>query len=499
MELIWNEIAAPRLILLEKPQVLLEGAIPLPAGKDAAELIDYTAEAQLDSCRAETAKLSIDGRLTVRLIAADSAGEVFAFTSESPFSHTLTDAAIEPGMAAEVLPALSVLTVRRAPDGKLMLSAALDLDCAVISAAPVKALSRVNGVADMEIRTGEAQLTSRRLIGTNLIHLSDELSCDGADEVISSDLRLSVRDTAFENGGVTVSGVAVFTALCRSAGGELSQLSRSLPFRESVETDGTAEEVYAFAEVKNCAVRALGTEFSLVSAEADIELRVCGLRSAGVVLPLDAFSPGINFNCIKQKSTFLSVLGGAEQQHTVRENVTVPDGMPDIFTPLYVSARPVVTSAELTGGEFCIDGLLPTRLVYRSAGGGILSFTEDVPFSVSAAAPSGAVLPRLCLSCSCSITGGSGRTAQIGYQLTVSCEFWSELETELVVGLAEQNAERDEPSAERISGLIIHTAGEGETIFDIAKRFRVPTKTVRGLNPDLPEQLAAGEKILLVI
>ena len=77
MELIWNEIAAPRLILLEKPQVLLEGAIPLPAGKDAAELIDYTAEAQLDSCRAETAKLSIDGRLTVRLIAADSAGEVF--------------------------------------------------------------------------------------------------------------------------------------------------------------------------------------------------------------------------------------------------------------------------------------------------------------------------------------------------------------------------------------------------------------------------------------
>ena len=100
MELIWNEIAAPRLILLEKPQVLLEGAVPLPAGRDAAELIDYTAEAVLDSCRAETAKLNIDGRLSVRLLAADGGGEVFSFTSESPFSHTLTNAAIEPGMAA---------------------------------------------------------------------------------------------------------------------------------------------------------------------------------------------------------------------------------------------------------------------------------------------------------------------------------------------------------------------------------------------------------------
>ncbi len=499
MELIWNEIAAPRLILLDKPQVLLEGTLPLPAGKAIRELIDCTAEAELDSCRTEAGKLSIDGRLSARLIAAGSEGEVFAFVSESPFSHTLSNAAIEPGMAAEVLPTISVLTVRSTPDGQLMLSAALDLDCAVVSAAPIKALARVSGAPDMEIRTGDAQLISRKIIGTNLIHLSDELSCDGADEVISSDLRLSVRDSVFENGGVTVSGVAVFSALCRSAGGELSQLTRSLPFRESVETDGTAEEVYAFASVKNCAVRALGTEFSLVAAEADIELRVCGLSRTEALLPLDAFSPTISFNCIKQKVCFLSVPGGAEQQHTVRENMTVPDGMPDIFTPLYVSARPVATSAVISEGELKVDGLLPTRFVYRSAGGSIMSFTEDLPFSASLTAPSGAMLPRLRLSCICSVTGGSGRTAQINCQLTVSCEFWSELQTELVVGLAEQNAAQDENCAERLSGLIIHTAAQGETLFDIAKRFRVPTKEVRELNPELSEALDAGQKILLIV
>lgn len=498
MELVWNEITAPRLILRETRQTLLEGAVPTPAGRSAAEILNYTAETALDSCRTESGKLNIDGRIEVRLVCTDDAGESYAFTSESPFSHTLANEAIEAGMTAEVLPQLSVLTLRRAPDGQIMLSAALDLDCAVISTAPIKALSRVNGVTDMEIRTGEASLCGRRLIGTNLIHLSDELSCDGADTVIVSDLRLSVRDTVLENGGVTVGGVAVVSALCRSNDGELLQLTRSLPFRESVETDGTAEEVYAFAAVKNSAVRALGTEFSLISVEADVELRVFGLKKTELVLPLDAYSPSINFNCIKQKASFLSVLGGAEPQHSIRENITVPDGMPDIFTALYVSARPILTGAELAEGELRLDGLLPTRLIYRSAGGSLSGFTEDVPFSFALTAPAGTQLPRITLGCTCSVTGGSGRAAQISYNLAAEAEFWGETRTELVVGLAEQNGESAAP-AESFSGIVIHTAAEGETLFDVAKRFRLPTKAVRELNPDCEGRLESGQKLLLIV
>ena len=495
MELIWNEINAPRLILRSTEQTLPEGSIPPPEGKTVAELLDHTAEIVLDSCRTEAGRLNIEGRLIVKVLAADENGELFAFTSEAPITHSVPGEGIEPGMGCEVLPKLTLLDLRRAPDGRLMLSAAVDLDCAVISAAPLRTLSGVNGVADMEIKTSEPPLVLRKELGSALLRLSDELSCDGADTVIASFVQLSIRDTAFENGGVTVSGVAFVNALCRSADGELVQLNRSLPFRQNVETDGTADEVYASASLKSASVTALGTEFSLVALEAEADIRVFGLRPTAPRLPLDVFSPTMNFSCIKQKTSLLSVLGGANSQHSLRESVTVPDGMPDIFTAAYASCHPVVTDARIAGGELTVDGLLPTRLIYRSAGGTLFTFTEEVPFNLRLAAPAGAQIPLVSMNGSCTITGASGRNAQIAYSLDVHAEFWNPAENELIVGLAESEEIAERPA----SGLVIYTVSEGETVFDIAKRFRLPTASVRELNPDLGETVSAGDKVLLIV
>ena len=502
MELIWNEINALQLILHSAEQEELEGELPLPAGRTAAEILDYSAQVTVDGCRLESGRMSVDGRITATLLAVDDAGDTFSFVSESPFSHSLVNAALESGMLGEASASLTLLSVRRAPDGRLLLSAVIDLDCFVTSAASLRTLGGVSGVRDMELKTRTASLTRRKELGSAIISVSDELSSGGADTVLTSRVRLSVRDTAFENGGVTVTGTASVSALCKSADGELLQLVRSIPFRESVQTDGMADDVYATAELRSSSVRALGTEFSLIAVEAAVELRVFALRTEELVLPLDAFSPSINFNCIRRETELLSPLGQSELTHTVRENLPVPDGMVDIFTALSVSARPVVTSSRVVGSELQLEGLLPTCVVYRTGGGKLDSFSDEVPFSLRMAAPAGAEFARVAADCSCSVTGGSGRAAQITYSIDCSAEFYGLLSTELAVGLAEQNAANKGAEnfvPEAFSGLIIHTASEEETVFDVAKRFRIPSARVRELNPECADRFNEGTKVLLIV
>ena len=53
MELIWNEINALQLILHSAEQEELEGELPLPAGRTAAEILDYSAQVTVDGCRLE--------------------------------------------------------------------------------------------------------------------------------------------------------------------------------------------------------------------------------------------------------------------------------------------------------------------------------------------------------------------------------------------------------------------------------------------------------------
>lgn len=501
MELIWNEINAVELILRETAQTQLEGAVPPPDGRTVRELPDYTAEVFVSSCRTDAGRLDIEGRITAELVAADDSGELYSFISESAFTHTLSNEALEPGMPADVIPSLTALSIRRAPDGRLLLSAVIDLDCMVTSARPIRAIGGVNGAPDMELKTREVPTRTRTELGNAVIRLSDEIASSGADTVLSSGVQLSVRDTAFENGGVTVSGMAAVTVLAKSADGELLQIIRNLPFRESVQTDGAADEVFALVRLNESSVRALGTEFSLISFEADAEIRVFGLRKTALQLPLDAFSPTINFDCVRKKTLLLSSLGGADSQHTVRENVSVPDGMADIFAALSVSARPIATNVGVAGGELTVEGLLPTRLVYRSDGGRIGAFSEDVPFAIRMAAPNGADTARLRMGCSCSVTGGSGRAAQITYSIGCAAEFWSTEPAELVVGLAERNGQAqtggDPFVPEAFTGMIIHTVGPDEDAFDIAKRFRLPTARVKELNPDQP--FSEGSKVLLVL
>ena len=102
MELIWNEINALELILRETAQAEIEGAVPPPDGRSVRETPDYSAAVTIDSCRVEAGRLNIDGRITAELIAMDDGGDLYSFISESAFTHTLSNEALEAGMLADV-------------------------------------------------------------------------------------------------------------------------------------------------------------------------------------------------------------------------------------------------------------------------------------------------------------------------------------------------------------------------------------------------------------
>ena len=47
-------------------------------------------------------------------------------------------------------------------------------------------------------------------------------------------------------------------------------------------------------------------------------------------------------------------------------------------------------------------------------------------------------------------------------------------------------------------GIVIYNACEGETFFDIAKRFRVAAVSVKALNPDAREPACSGDRLIVI-
>lgn len=498
MELLWNEFGVQRPVYRGMAQVEPEGAVPLPNNINAvAEIIDYSAAIEVNSCHTELDKVLIQGKIELQIAALDAEENPFAFTSEADFSCAADAEGIEVGMNADALPLLKSLSLRPVNGGQLQFNAVIDLELTVTTASPMKTLAGISGLPDIEMKHSELHTARRVELANETIRLSEEISSDGVEEVLKYNLQLSVRDTNLENGNACISGMLQFNALCRSIDGELIQIVRGIPLRESIPLNGNADEIYALAEIRQANVHSLGTEFSLVAVDADVNFRVFAIRRGEMKLPIDAFSPSLDFSCIRERIRVLNVEGGSCGQYSIRDNIGVPEGYPDIFTALHASTNPIVTGTVFEGGTMHTEGLLITRFIYRSNDNSLHSFTEDIPFSISMSAPVSTSFSRLRIFAQPSITGGGGRTAQLSFSLDACAEFFNEVCVDAVTGIVENGSER-EPESSFTGGIIIYNACEGETFFDIGKRFRISVAEVCALNPDAVEPMHSGDKLLLL-
>lgn len=504
MELLWNEFGVKRLIYSGIEQTQVDESISLPeemrtgAMYDTAiEVLDYSADVTVDNCRAESGKINVDGRIRIRAVLLDEREKPYAFNAEVHFENSSVAEGVDSGMEADVQTSIKSLSLRGAGGSQLAMSALVELEFNVSSSGPLKVLSGISGIADLEIKTVSVAAGRRVELANETVRLSEEIASDGADDVLIYNALVSIRDTNIENGKACINGIVTLNALCRNDDGELIQLVRNIPFRESIEMNGGAEEIFTSAQIENLSVRALGTEFSLISFEADVRFRVYGMRRGRMEIPVDAFSPSMNFNCLIQKVSVLNSEGGSCIQHSVRENLTVPDGMPDIFTALNASVCPIVTSVGFANGEMQAEGLLSTRFIYRSSQNKLYSFVEEVPFSFTMAIPSGADKVKLALNVQPNVTGGGGRTAQVSYSIDASAEFMSVASFSAVAGIAEVDADIGDETKPK--GIIIYNACDGETTFDVARRFGIPSSKIASLNKELGDTYKDGDKLILIV
>ena len=188
----------------------------------------------------------------------------------------------------------------------------------------------------------------------------------------------------------------------------------------------------------------------------------------------------------------MNAAGQGSAQTVIKENLALPDTAPDMAQPLYASARPIVTDTVIDGGTLRASGVLMTDVVYESTGGNINIVGFETPFGISVEAE-GADRARVFASCTAFAPACTERNVQLPYSLAVECELWSVNEVEAAVGI-----EETEPP-ERRSGIAVCFTSDGETVFDIAKRYSLPCSLVREMCPDTEEPFGEGDKLMLIL
>ena len=181
-------------------------------------------------------------------------------------------------------------------------------------------------------------------------------------------------------------------------------------------------------------------------------------------------------------------------QLTLREIIEFHDDVPEVAGVYNVIARPEISRAEMQNGKLVCEGSVETYVLYLSdsSENPVYSLKKSIPFSNTI---------------DCTNTGEPRVKAEVkhtGYNLNaagelelrcilaINAELASVSETEVIDGVTESEAEK-------MRGMVIYFVQDGDTLWETAKRYRVPQQEIIKFNNLEDDKLQRGMRLFIPV
>ena len=437
-------------------------------------------------------RLEFEGEVSMTLIYLSEEQTVCAFSAAIPFSQNAAVAGLDES---------TVITARLHADNSAC--RLMGPRKCVLRTRPtlrIRAAAKMSTVPDTQsLPDANALCTDSRPIPTadlicisrDALRYSEDIACaDGAIvSVLSCDVTPCVRECRVSAGHVVCKGEFLISALCSvMTDGDTAcrALTSRVPFSESLDGEGVTEEHRCEPDLTVISVTPtvteeghnLGVDFCCDAAV------ICSSDSTADIIT-DAFLPTADVRVQGEPHTVFRPLKTVYGTCNVSGSLS-HDPQEPLGSVLDCRMRPTLDRYESKDGRLLLDGSAEVSLICLSADGKYLPLTGSFPLHWET---DGAGLPDaadLLIFSDCTATAPSMRIdpsantvicdAELSVCLSLSAKETYVLPRALTVA---QNSPTYTPPTEP---LILCYPEEGEQLWDIAKRYRIPPQTIRRAN-----------------
>lgn len=503
MEFHFGDMNIERMVARTSAQTSIEGALPLPAGRRLSdtEIVCCSASASVTKATAAEGMICVEGRLSVNVICRESMAAALpssgsdggadgeqaeaeraeqaqserggAFTSSAAFKYNVAMDAVHEGMRAEV--SADVVSIELRSGMELTVEAAVQLECSAFMAEPVRALDGI-ARAQCEFMRTDLLTFNEKAIGSSETAFEAEAALPAGAEPIFATGEAFVRDVNTGSDTAMIEGQLMIKLIMLSGGGIMSHIMQ-LPFSIEADLDERAAgDTFAFVNVNDIDVRPLDASSGMGLVKAVLSAEVFASEQTALCVPSDAFIPKEAFVSVLEPTCVICRLKRKNFRCTVNETVQLPENSPSANAVICCFAMPYVTNAYVKSSVLSVEGVIFMRCALRTASGAVLSFPAEVPFLCETqyqGQDCDSAFARVrCLSASISLATNEQGALNVECALDISAVPYCVNELNVLTGMTEC-----EP-VKRSRQVIMYFASEGETAFDIAKRYSLPVKSV---------------------
>ena len=395
-------------------------------------------------------------------------------------------------------------TTAKLASGRVLLRAVLRLEPDLVQEKNVSLVSRLDGNDCAEYLTRTTETVREAGEG----EVQDTLR----DEFELSDV-LQVESTLFATGyaqpedvSLTPDGKARVTGTVHIEAYHTSRMPQrpliytrhTMPYEQEIALSGEKGNLLsALTQVRDIAVLsqdgAENTGEKTMRCETVVRSRVCALESSEKSLLEDLYTTcGENLTAVKGSVSLCTQAAHADAAESVRCLLPLPDGAPRLAQPLLGFLNPVPVSTQRAAGRLIVNGVLQATLVYMTDDSQVpVSAQAEAPFSVAYTTDAQPEDRLTLFTSDVELSALTSDKAEIKYILHMAADGARYTRMNAVTDVAE-NEKESEPC-----GVSLCFLQMDETLWDVAKRYRVAKETLARLNPDLTGEPSPGQALLM--
>lgn len=459
-----------------------EGEILLPDYcPTVMKVVCTTATPFLRSQMVRGDRLYADGSVEFRVVYISDAAEGLQTVSHRlPFSYSAQVQGREESVFATVTASVEYRSARALSPQKLYVKAAVALSASVY--APVELELPDDEKKDRaELLKTSVAVTDVVASSTKTLHLTEDV--DAGDLKIEKLLRCDAE--FFETEQKPVNKKLIVKADMRlgltyaDESGKIGTFEAKLPVSQLLDLpgfDGKTECATRF-DLSDITVSTRRTEKeNVLNLDAEITITAECFKNENIELIKDAFSLTENAECVT-KPVSLQTVRKVNDAVDFRSEIEIPDMAELIDAAVRPSVMSVSFDAERGGASS--EGVFGCDIIYRNTDGETASVEKAVPFSVFT--PIDRTPSSMKSNCRLVITSISKTPCAAGLELRISA-----LHVGTFVIVSTESAVTDitfSPCEKKRGGeLISYCAEEGDSLWEIAKKFRVPPEKIAARN-----------------
>lgn len=494
-------------------QTLVESDIIVPDIKpDIAKILDVSGTVQMTQKNLQQDKAYIQGTVKITVLYlpdGDVIGRVKSLTATQDFNHTMDVRGAEPDMD------LFAETEAESFDYSLINSRKLNLRCVLGIGVKVSKPSRmeiatsVDEKYPIELKCEKLRVMNTAAFSSNQIVLREQLDLPAGKPAIGELLKITASPSSLElrmmDNKAVAKGQVDFCTLYSADDekGSIQFMEHSVPFTEILDVEGSVDDMegdveYAVKDLFYDIKENNDGEARILSVELILEATIRGNEIMEIHAIADAYARKGEIELTKKKYPIEQLIDNVTAQVPFKDSAHTPPMLPPIMQLCDLSTVPKIDRVTVENEIITVHGTIDSNILYMTTDENtpMCSFKHTSEFSKEFQMP-GADNHTVCDTkvmldhAGYTLTNGG---IDLRFVINLSVKAVKTGDTELIDSMTLNDTEQPEESC-----IILYFVQPGDTLWDIAKRYRTTVEQLKKENQLDSDLLSIGQQIKIML